>query len=109
MAMSPVGPFHSLAEKRSWALHQEVARRFVSQPELLGRARRRVEGWLEHPGEHPSAERWSELLALDVASLVQALGDTGAEMCTLRQASPFAGALDARTRWLILAQPENRP
>jgi hypothetical protein len=54
-------------------------------------------------------EQWSELLALDVASLVRALGDTGAEMCTLRQASPFAGAIDARMRWLILAEPENQP
>lgn len=106
--MPDTASFHSLAEKRSWALHQEVARRLVRQPELVERARRRVSAWLEHPSEHPYARDWHALLALDEAALADALGDTSAWMCTLRQASPFAGALDNRTRWEILKRPELR-
>lgn len=103
------GSFHSLAEKRSWALHQAVASRLAAQPELIRRARRRVDAWLTEPGRYPYAERWRELLEREVSALALALGDTSAEMCTLRQASPFAGALDNQTRWQILKDPGLRP
>jgi hypothetical protein len=97
-----------LAEKRSWALHGEVARRLLCNPGLVALARRRVAAWLEHPNDNPYAERWHELLSRDVADLATALTDTSTEMCTLRQSSPFAGVLDSRTRWRILKQPELR-
>ncbi len=42
-------------------------------------------------------------------ALRKSLADKGDWMCTLRQASPFAGALDAETRWNILKRPEFRP
>lgn len=100
--------FHNLAEARSWALHQEVAARLDTQPELVERARRRVATWLLDPSRHPYASAWKELLSGDIPELQNALVRKDTEMCTLRQASPFAGALDNRTRWRILKQPELR-
>lgn len=101
-------PFHSLAEKRSWALHREVANRVLDDPALAERARARVEAWLQEPTRHPYAQDWQELLAQSTEALAQALTDTSSRMCTLRQASPFAGALDNRTRWRILKDPTLR-
>jgi len=100
--------FHSLAEARSWALHSEVAGRLQSHPEIIERARKRVEQWLKDPARHPYASSWSEVLSHDTPELMSALLRKDAEMCTLRQASPFAGALDNRTRWAILKQPALR-
>lgn len=108
LGMRPVPEFHSLAEARSWALHQEVAARLASQPRLIERAKQRVAKWLSHPSEHPYAAAWDRLLQAPLEQLQQALVDESIEMCTLRQASPFAGALDAQTRWQILKQPELR-
>lgn len=100
--------FHSLADRRSWALHVEVARRLKSDESVLTRARQRVQGWLDSPGAHPYAEGWAQLLAADLDHLTAALENPEPHMCTLRQASPFAGALDQTTRWRILKSPELR-
>lgn len=101
--------FHSLAEARSWALHQEVAARLERSPELVHSARQRVAGWLRDPGAHPYAAEWDDVLEQPLEAIRRALTDKGERMCTLRQASPFAGALDAKTRWEILKRPELRP
>ena len=101
--------FHSLAEARSWALHREVAARLTGHPELVERAKQRVSQWLASPSQHPYAAAWNELLHSPVENLQRALLDKSSAMCSLRQASPFAGALDARTRRAILKQPELRP
>jgi hypothetical protein len=87
----------------------EVAARLPGSPELVRSAQQRVLGWLTRPSEHPYAAAWNDLLQLPLEPLRQALTDKGEPMCTLRQASPFAGALDARTRWSILKRPELRP
>jgi len=100
--------FHSLAEARSWALHAEVAARLAASPELVLSAQQRVSGWLTRRAEHPYAAAWDDLLRLPLGQLGQALTDKGERMCALRQASPFAGALDAATRWSILKRPELR-
>lgn len=105
--MASESDFHNLAELRSWALHAEVARRL--NPELLARARARVQTWMTDAGSHPYAERWARVLHGDTESVQRALLRADEEMCTLRQASPFAGALDAKTRWAILKRPELRP
>jgi hypothetical protein len=107
--MSAVEGFHSLAEARSWALHAEVATRLAASPELVLAARQRIARWLTRPAEHPYAAAWGELLQLPVEQVRQALTDKDERMCALRQASPFAGALDAATRWRILKRPELRP
>jgi hypothetical protein len=101
-----VPSFHSLAEKRSWALHQEVARRLSDQPELRERALKRVRSWLTVPARHPYATDWQLLLEGSLPELQAALASASKRMCTIRQASPFAGALDSRTRWQILKRPD---
>ncbi len=74
----------SLADARSWALHEEVAARLLTQPELIVRARERVDGWTLRSAEHPYASAWSELLKMTPEKLKGALSDKGDRMCTLR-------------------------
>jgi hypothetical protein len=81
----------------------------MSEPALLARARSRVAAWLEQPERHPYAEDWRDLLDGELESLCQALVSTDPKMQTLRQASPFAGAIDSRTRWQILKRPDLKP
>ena len=50
----------------------------------------------------PYAEAWSELLDGPLDDLVRALLERSERMHDLRQVSPFAGVLDARTRWRLL-------
>jgi hypothetical protein len=78
----------------------------MSEPALLARARLRVAKWLEEPERHPYAAAWQELLDGGLEELCQALVGTEPKMQTLRQASPFAGAIDSRTRWQILKRPD---
>ena len=107
MMSSAPHDFHDLSERRSWALHAEVAARLT--PELVERARARVRAWLTHdPSAHPYAAQWNDVLLQDFEDIRRALVRRDDEMNTLRQASPFAGAIDAKTRWKILKQPNLR-
>jgi len=93
---------HAVAEDASLALHAAVAERLRADPSLLGRARRRVEHWL-HDGTvaRVYAEAWREILGRPVEEVARLLEDAGERARQLRQTSPFAGALDPRTRWAI--------
>ena len=95
---------HRLAEARSLALHTEVARQLKRRPQLLESTRHRVERWLE-TGSVPLiwAEAWSKVLAGSIDDVVAAITDPGEHARAMRQVSPFAGALDPRTRWSILS------
>lgn len=54
-----------LMEGRSLTYHTAIASRLASQPEILRRAKERVERWLEDGSVHPSyAESWQRLLRL---------------------------------------------
>jgi hypothetical protein len=100
---------HALAEERSLALHRAVAERLRADPSLIERARRRVEGWLRDGSvARPYAEAWREILAGTVDDAAHLLEDPGDRARQLRQASPFAGFLDPRTRWSILRQARER-
>ncbi len=100
---------HALAEERSLALHRAVAERLRADPSLIERARRRVDGWLRDGSvARPYAEAWREILAGTVDDVARFLEDPGDRARQLRQASPFAGFLDARTRWGILRQVRER-
>jgi hypothetical protein len=96
---------HRVAEERSLALHREVARRLREDPKVLEMARQRVQRWLAD-GTVPRrwAERWARILEGSAGEVARAITDTGQEARDLRQVTPFAGALDARTRWSILRQ-----
>jgi hypothetical protein len=93
---------HRLAEERSLAYHELVGQRLADDPAVLQRARSRVEGWARDGSVHPRwVEGWRRLLALPPAELMRALVERGDEANALRQVTPFAGAIDARTRWRV--------
>jgi hypothetical protein len=104
---------HAAAEERSLALHRAVADRLRADPSLLERARRRVDGWLrDGTVARPYAEAWRNILSGSPGEVAGFLGDPGERARRLRQASPFAGFLDPRTRWSILRaahENEGRP
>lgn len=76
--------------------------RLADEPELLARARARVDGWVRAGSTHPQwATIWQRLLALPLPALVDALGDPGEAMTAARQSTPFAGALSAGERWAL--------
>ena len=94
---------HRVAEQRSLALHREVARRLRERPELLARARGRVEAWRRSGCvAAPWVAAWSEVLSGPLGDIVAVLTDPGERASDLRQCSPFAGALEPRERWRIL-------
>lgn len=96
---------HERVDQRSLALHRAVAEVLATSPEALDQARGRVGRWLEDGSvAREYAERWQRLLQLPHEELAARLVDPGEEMTALRQCSPFAGALDPRTRWRILAE-----
>ena len=98
---------HRVAEERSLALHREVARRLQECPELLGRARSRVDEWAREGrlADH-WVQRWQEVLAGSVEEVTEAILDPGEAGCALRQSTPFAGVVDPSTRWRILRECE---
>jgi hypothetical protein len=93
---------HRLAEERSVAYHRAIAARLRGEPEILERARRRVQGWLAAGDTAPhAAERWAALLAEDLSAIEAFLVERSELADELRQSSPFAGALRPRERWRI--------
>ena len=49
----------------------------------------------------PYAEAWREILSCPAGEVALFLEDPGERARQLRQTSPFAGFLDARTRWVV--------
>lgn len=99
---------HALAEARSLAFHAEVAERIRADPSLVEMARARVQCWLASAPEPAYARAWDELLNGSLETLLAALTDDGEHARARRQSSPFAGAIDARTRWRIHASVRER-
>jgi hypothetical protein len=98
---------HRVAEERSLALHQEVARRLREQPELLDKARERVESWSKAgnvAGFYVTA--WQEVLSGTLDDVIDVITGRDERAVGLRQASPFAGVIDPATRWSILRSCE---
>jgi hypothetical protein len=93
---------HRLGEARSIAMHRAIAHLIEADAAVLERARERVRGWLLSGAVHPTyAQAWSSLLDQPVDRIVAALVDPTERATELRQVSPFAGSLDAKTRWAI--------
>jgi len=93
---------HAVAEDASLALHSAVAERIRADPLLIARAKRRVEDWLRDGTIAKAyAEAWREILDRPGDEVARFLEDPGERARQLRQTSPFAGALDPRTRWAI--------
>jgi hypothetical protein len=93
---------HALAEERSIELHRVVADRLRHDERLLERALERVRGWLQDRAvAEPYARAWLEVLGRPADEVAALLVDTSERARALRQTSPFAGVLDARTRWEV--------
>jgi hypothetical protein len=100
---------HRLAEERSVAYHRVIAERLSDQPEVLEKARRRVQTWLESGSVTPFyARKWAEILAGDVSSIAAFLVERSELADELRQSSPFAGALRPQERWRIWRETRER-
>jgi hypothetical protein len=97
---------HRLAELRSLAMHQRLARMIEDDPSTLEKARSRVQRWLEgseyFTGSRSYANRWSELLSGPRQQLLDVLTSDDEESRALRQSSPFAGFLSERERKAIM-------
>ena len=93
---------HLLAEERSLALHREVARRVRDDPELVARARVKVDRWLADGGlAYAYADEWRRALAGPLDALCALLVDEGEHARALRQATPFTFVVPPRERWRI--------
>lgn len=93
---------HRLAEERSIAFHGAVATKLRSEPELVLRARARVERWRATGAVHPDyVAAWEVELERPLHELCARLVDPGESARALRQVSPWAGVLDARERWRL--------
>jgi hypothetical protein len=93
---------HAEAEEVSLELHRAVAERLLEDPALVERARERVAAWLRDGSvARPYAEAWRAVLAGPVEAVARFLADPGEKARQMRQASPFAGVLDPKTRWSI--------
>jgi hypothetical protein len=91
-----------LAEERSIAFHRVVADRLRADPRLALAARARVARWARDGALAPAyADAWIAVLDRPLEELCDVLVDPGERGRALRQCSPFAGALDPRTRWRI--------
>lgn len=100
---------HQLAEARSLALHQEVARRLREDPSGIDRARSRVLEWKAEGAVHPDyIDRWLDVLDAPLEEILDLLVEQSEEANALRQVTPFAGVVDARTRWRIWRRVRDR-
>lgn len=93
---------HRLAELRSIELHRAVAARLRRDPDVLARARARVRAWLSEDSVHRHyARAWADALELPLDELCALLVADDEHARAMRQCTPFAGAVDPRTRWRI--------
>jgi hypothetical protein len=93
---------HLLADERSLELHRAVSERLERDATILEKARARVVDWRRNNlVARPLADAWLEILGRPLPELMAFLIDRGERAQRLRQASPFAGVLDPRTRWRI--------
>lgn len=89
--------------EQSLALHEAVAAELREHPEILERARRKVEEWLARGGRStPLLRQWQQVLAMPVEDVVAVMVDRSEESAWLRKASPFAGALTPARRLEVL-------
>jgi hypothetical protein len=83
-------------------MHRAIAEKLRSTPQLLERARARLQEWELHGGSHPYyVAGWREVLSRSAEEVASFLVDPGEHARALRQVTPFARALDARERWQI--------
>lgn len=90
-------------ERRSLALHREIAARVRADPEgLLARARRNLERMSEGPaGSSQLLKEWQVILDRPLPALLGVLTDPDPWARELRHVTPFAGVLSAAERTAV--------
>ncbi len=88
-------------EERSIALHQEIAERLRTRPELLEVALKNLKKWIQRDGETPVWIEWTSILNKPLEELCAFLISPGEKARALRQSSPFCGILTTTERWKI--------
>ena len=95
--------------ERSLALHEAVADELLRNPEIVGRARRKLDEWLARGGRStPLWLRWRQILERPIQEVAAILTDRSEDAAWLRKASPFAGVLPTSTRLRILREVRRR-
>lgn len=95
--------------ERSLALHEAVAEEVRRHPELVERARAKLEEWLARGGRSaPLWLRWRQLLERPAEEVAAFLTERSEDAAWLRKVSPFAGVLPTQTRLRILREVRRR-
>ncbi len=98
---------HRSAELQSLAYHRVVADRLDDQ--LVERARRRLDRWREAGQIHPRwADEWGDVLSKSLSEIGGVISADSAHARSLRQTSPFAGALNEQERRRLVRFVEGR-
>jgi hypothetical protein len=98
-----------LRTETSLALHAAVAERLTGHPEILTRARGRIEAWLaKGDASTPLLVEWREVLRRPEEEIARLLTERSEHADWLRKASPFAGELPPRERERILIDVRRR-
>lgn len=92
---------HRLAELRSLAYHRAVVERLREDPSRLELAKTRVREWRQRGFVRHYAELWERALLGPREDLFRLMVADDEEGRAMRQATPFAGFVDARERWRI--------
>ena len=94
---------HEVADRRSLALHEQVAQRLLRDPLVVDRARQVVAQWcVTQSVSSEYAEAWNRILALSLVDIANTLREDSETATMLRQVSPFVGVLSPRERWEVL-------
>ena len=97
------GGRHRLAELKSKALHEAVARKLVRDPALVEIARRNLETLREsNPAGRRYHQQWEGLLQGDRFILLRTMTSDSESARNLRQESPFGGILSPVERRRVL-------
>ena len=92
---------HRASDEQSLRLTEAALRRLAVRPELMEQVCATLDHWdrVAPPASKPLRDEWRRIL--ETRDWDRAL-DHGERGQQLRQASPLARALDARTRWAII-------
>jgi hypothetical protein len=95
--------------ERSLALHEAVAEVLLRDPEIVERARRKLDEWLARGGRStPLWLRWRQILERPVEEVAAVMTERTEDAAWLRKVSPFAGVLPTQTRLRILREVRRR-
>ena len=92
-----------MARSRSFSLqlHRRIAEHLRERPELLERARQRVESHVYASTHSDYASRWRALLSGPIEALLETLTADTDDAQAMRQTSPLTFVLSSRERYEI--------